>query len=170
MFQYTNLLSFETEPHNIHTIPLAREHCISYLFYFRYRTLEITPSQTPFQFLFNPVRDMNTGTNYRTIHPQNITLTIKDVFITYMNKLIEHNENLDPPFYLPSRLESLREKHYYFDVPDLETTIQRNNNPHYWVQQAIAQIKHFQYRFFQNIILNEDIVPQIVLQLLDPFT
>ena len=30
-FQYTNPLSFETEPHNIHTIPLAREHCDSYI-------------------------------------------------------------------------------------------------------------------------------------------
>ena len=36
---------------------------------------------------------MNTGTYYRTIHPQNITLSLKDVFITDMNKLIEQNEN-----------------------------------------------------------------------------
>ena len=31
IFQYTNSLPFETEPHTIHTIPLAREHCDSYL-------------------------------------------------------------------------------------------------------------------------------------------
>ena len=31
IFQYTNRLSFETEPHTIHTIPVAREHCDSYL-------------------------------------------------------------------------------------------------------------------------------------------
>ena len=53
-----------------------------------------------------------------------------DVFITYMDKLIEHNENLDPPLYLPSHLESLKEKHEYFEVSDLETKIQRHNNPH----------------------------------------
>ena len=41
-FQYTNPLPFETEPHSIHTIPLAREHCDPYLYYLRYRTLEIT--------------------------------------------------------------------------------------------------------------------------------
>ena len=33
IFQYTNPLPFETEPHTIHTIPLAREHCDSYFYY-----------------------------------------------------------------------------------------------------------------------------------------
>ena len=32
VFQYTNPLPFETEHHTIHTIPLAREHCNSYLY------------------------------------------------------------------------------------------------------------------------------------------
>ena len=93
IFQYTNPISFETEPHHIHTIPLIREHADSYLYYFRYKTLEITSSQSPFQIIFNPVHGINTETYYRTSHPQNITLSIKDVFITFMNKLIEHNEN-----------------------------------------------------------------------------
>ena len=43
IFKYTNPLPFETEPHTIHTIPLVREHCDSYLYYIRYKTLEITP-------------------------------------------------------------------------------------------------------------------------------
>ena len=33
IFQYSNPLPFETEPHTIHTIPLAREHRDSYLYY-----------------------------------------------------------------------------------------------------------------------------------------
>ena len=53
IFQYTNPLSFETEPHNIHTILLAQEHCDAYFYYFWYKTLEITQSQTPFQIIFN---------------------------------------------------------------------------------------------------------------------
>ena len=122
-FQYTNPLSFETELHNIHTIPLVREHCGSFLYYFQYKTIEPLRSQNPFQILFNPVQGKNTGTNYRTIQPQNIVLSIQDVFITYMDKLIEQNENLDKPVYLPSHLECLKEKHEYFDVPDLETKI-----------------------------------------------
>ena len=77
-----------------------------------------------------------------------------------MDKFIEHIENLDTPLYLPSHLESLKEKDEYFEVPDLETKIQRHINPHFWLQQDIAQIKHFQYRFFQNIILDDDTVPQ----------
>ena len=78
-----------------------------------------------------------------------------------MNELIEHTENLDTPLYLSFQLESPKVKHEYFEVPDLEKTIHRHNNHHYWLQQDILQIKHFQYRFFQNIILNEDLVPQI---------
>ena len=62
-----------------------------------------------------------------------------------MDKLIEHNENLEPPLYLPSQLESLKEKHDYFEVPDLETKIQRPDNHHYWLQHDMINIKHFQY-------------------------
>ena len=40
IFQYTNPLSFETEPHIIHTVPLAREHCDSYVNYIRYKALD----------------------------------------------------------------------------------------------------------------------------------
>ena len=39
IFQYTNPLPFETEPHTVHTIPLARGYCDSYLYYIRYKTL-----------------------------------------------------------------------------------------------------------------------------------
>ena len=78
-----------------------------------------------------------------------------------MDKLIKHNENLVLPLYLPSNLESLEAEHDYFEVPDLETMIQRHNNPHYWLPQAILQIKQFHYKFLQNIILNEDTVSQI---------
>ena len=60
---------------------------------------------------------------------------MRDVFITYMYKLMKHNENLDTPVYLPSHLETLTEKHEYFEVPDLEAKISRHNNPHYCLQQ-----------------------------------
>ena len=62
-----------------------------------------------------------------------------------MQKLIEFNENQDTPFCLPSHLEDLKHKSECFDVPDLETKIQRHDNPHYWLQQDIAQVKNFQY-------------------------
>ena len=123
VYQYTNPLSFETEAQTRHTTPLFREHCDPYLCYFRYKTLEITQSQTPFQIIFNAVHGVNTGIYYRTIHPQNMTLSVQDVFVTYMNNLIEYNENLDPPIYLTAHLESLKEKHDYFEVPDLQTKI-----------------------------------------------
>ena len=140
---------------------MAREHCDSYLYYIRYKTLEITSSETPFQVIFNPVKAISTGTNYRTIHPQNITLSIRNVFLTYMQKLIEFNENQKTPLYCPSHLEDLKHKSQHFEVPDLETRIQRHDNPHYWLQQDILQVKNFQYRFFNNIILTNDTIPQV---------
>ena len=128
IFQYTNPLPFETKPHTVHTIPLAREHCDSYLYYIRYKTLEITSSQTLFQVIFNPVKGINSRTFYRTIHPQNNTLSIQDVFRTYMQKLIEFNENQDTPLYCPSHLQELKHRSEYFEVPDLDTKVQRHDN------------------------------------------
>ena len=77
-----------------------------------------------------------------------------------MNKLIEQNQKLEPPLYLPSHLKSLKEKQEYFEVPELETKLQRHAIPHYWLHQDILQIKQFRYRFFQNILLNEDTIPR----------
>ena len=57
IFQYTNPPPFETEPHIVHTIPLAREHCDSYLYYIRYKTLEITSSQTPVQVTLTQLKE-----------------------------------------------------------------------------------------------------------------
>ena len=114
IFQYTNPLPFETEPHTVQTNPLAREHCDSYLYYIRYKTLEITSSQTTFQNIFNSVKGINPATFYRTIHPQNITLSIQDVFCTYMQKLIEFNENQVTPLYRSSHLQELRHRSEYF--------------------------------------------------------
>ena len=88
IFQYTNPLPFETEPHTLHTIPLAREHCDSYPYYIRYKTLEITSSQNHFQDIFNPVKGVSPGTYFRTIHPQNITLSIQEVFRTYIKHFL----------------------------------------------------------------------------------
>ena len=140
---------------------MAREHCDSYLYYIRYKTLEITSSQTPFQIIFNPVKGICPGTYYRTIHPQNITHSIQDVFHTYMQKLIEFNENQDTPLYRPSHLEELKHRFESFEVPDLDTRVQRHDNPHCWLQRDVLQIKNFQYRFFNNIILMDDTIPRV---------
>ena len=74
IIQYTNPLSFETEPQIIYTIPLMREHCDSYIFYIRYKTFDITLLQTSFQIIFNPVHGIKTGILYRTIHPQKLMI------------------------------------------------------------------------------------------------
>ena len=111
---------------------MAREHCDYYLYYIRYKTLEITSSQTTFQLIiFNPVKGISPGTFYRTIHPQNITLSIQDVFL-YIQKLIEFNENQDTPLYRPSHLEEFfrfnyqllweqKDQQAYINIPQILT-------------------------------------------------
>ena len=59
-----------------------------------------------------------------------------------MQKLIEFNENQDTPLYRPSHLQELKHRSEYFEVPDLDTKVQRHNNPHYWLQRDIVQITH----------------------------
>ena len=61
IFQYTNPIAFETEAHTMHTIPLIPEP-FEFLYYFKYKTLDIKTSQTPFPDIFNPVQVINTGT------------------------------------------------------------------------------------------------------------
>ena len=78
-----------------------------------------------------------------------------------MEKSIEYNENQDTPLYSPSHLDTLKPKVEYFEVPDLETKIQRHDNPHYWLQQDILQVKAFQCSFFSNITFNEETIPQV---------
>ena len=69
-----------------------------------------------------------------------------------MNKSIEFNENLDTPFYCPSLLENLQQKHQYFEVPDIDSKITRQNNPLYRLQQDILQITRFQYNSSTKIL------------------
>ena len=99
IFQYTNPLPFETEPHTIHTIPVAREHCDSYLYYIRYKTLEITPSQKPFQDIFNPVKVI--GEKMHPICPVGRVATCLEVFwmmVAHMSGLLSVNTSIKLKF------------------------------------------------------------------------
>ena len=49
----------------------------------------------------------------------------------------------------------------YFEVPDLDTKVQRHGNPHYWLQRDILQIKNFEFKFFTKITLTDDTIPQV---------
>ena len=76
-------------------MPILREHADSYSYYFRYKPSDINPKQTSFQITFNQFPNKNSGVLYRTIYPQIITLSIQDVFITYIHRLIEHIEHIE---------------------------------------------------------------------------
>ena len=67
-----------------------------------------------------------------------------------MQKLIEFNENQDTPLYRPSHLEDLKHESENLEVPDLETRIQRHDNPLYWLQQDILQVKKLPIQILQH--------------------
>ena len=136
--------------HSLHTSPLVREQLDPYLYYIRYKTLDINASQNPFQITFNPVQNNNYGTFYRTVCAQSIPISIKDVFVTYLNKLIEYNETLDHPLLRPSHLKSPREKRNYFEVNNIETNIKRQNHSQYWLHQDIFPIKPISVQIYAN--------------------
>ena len=77
-----------------------------------------------------------------------------------MQKLIEFNKNQDTPLYCPSHLQELKHRSEYFEVPDLDTKVQRHDNPLLATTRYFTN-KNFQYRFSNNIILTVDTIPRV---------
>ena len=75
-------------------------------------------------------------------------------FITYIQKFRYL-------FYRPSLSENLQQKHQYFEFPDIDTKINRQNFPHYRLQNDLLQDTQIQYNFSEKLTLNDDIIPQI---------
>ena len=96
IFRFKNPLPFEIEARSIHTIPLLREHLDSYLSITSDTKYVATPVEKAIQIIFNPVTDINTGICYRTNTPQkkSLRLSIQYVSLNYIEKLLDHNENL----------------------------------------------------------------------------
>ena len=83
----------------------------------------------------------------------------KNILNSKKTKIHHFTFHLD--FTTTSHSDDLKHEYDYFEVPDLEAELQRHDNPQYWLQQDILEVKTFQYRFFYNITLNNDIVPQV---------
>ena len=85
IYNYTNPLDCEQEPHTITSFPLVREHLDSYLYYIYHKKYVITSDIPSFQIIFNPVPNINTNVFRRTITPQNVHSDIEEVFNTFLN-------------------------------------------------------------------------------------
>ena len=80
--KYTNPLPLETEAHSIHTYPLVRERLDSYLYYIRYKTLDINASQNPFKIIL---------TLFKSIIPEHIIeQLIHKVFQFHLKMFLLH--------------------------------------------------------------------------------
>ena len=150
-------LPFEQFPEDIFTVPLVREHHDSYLYYIHTHTLIEDSSFLPISIIFND----NTNIYTKHIYPSNIFLPISQVFLAFLSKIEEMNNALDQPIFLPSAISELQSKESFFEIPNLEQLRQINDNPHYWLQTDLLQLKQFQYQFFHNITLNDKTIPQI---------
>ena len=118
----------------------------------------------------NPNNNQDQNSTTHNTNPDNIsTLSTSNTNVTQKFQPQQTSpRNYGPPSISPQYLNITAEHNSpqqgnqeYFKEQDLETSISRHNNPHYWLIQDILQIKQFQYRFFQNIIPKEDTVPQI---------
>ena len=76
-----------------------------------------------------------------------------------MDKLVGHNANFYSPTYRPAHLENHKEKLEYFEVPVLKQKY--DDTITLIIGYNKFPITQFQYKLLQNIIPNEDIIPQI---------
>ena len=158
---YTQPLPFENEPHTIETIPLIREHLDTYLFYIRYKDLTITTEYPAFQISF-PQQGPNSSHIYRrTINPINLPVPIKQVFHAFLNNVKDHNLALETPNISPNALDELQRYINNFDVEIIERLVNPEDNPHHWLQSDILRIQNFLYRYFKDLTLNDQTIPQI---------
>ena len=145
-------LSLVHSPLRIYILFLSLENLHdSYLYYIHTHTLIENSSFPPISIIFND----NTNIYTKHIYPSNIFLPISQVFLAFLSKIEEMNNALDQPIFLPSAISELQSKESYFEIPNLEQLRQINDNPHYWLQTDLLQLKQFQYQFFHNITLND---------------
>ena len=132
VYNYTEPLPFENEPHSIETIPLIREHLDTYLFYIRNRSTTASTEYPSFQVTFPELEVTSSKTYRRTINPINLQAPIQEVFYAFLNRVKEHNIALETPKYSPNALEELENSTQYFEVENIETLISTRDNPHHW--------------------------------------
>ena len=115
--------------------------------------------------MFNQVSYVNSGTFHRTSYLQNITLSIQDIFIFHINRLIEHKKFQKYQFIVLLFWKVLKKNTNFLKFMILKQRYKDITILNIWLKQQILQIKHFQYKFFQNVIINEDTNPQFFFTL-----
>ena len=152
-------LSFETFPEDIYTIPLIREHHDSYSYYIDTHLIVETPDEPPFSIPFtSPIN--HSDTFRKNIHPNNICISIAQVFTTFLNNLLE-KRNLPLHVFNPSSTQTVLQKESLFDLPNFEQFRAIEIIPHHWLTTDILQIHHFHNQFFQNLTPNASTKEQI---------
>ena len=160
IYNSTTPLSFETYPEDIYTIPLIREHHDSYLYYIDTHSLVANSEELPFSIPFTSSTNRS-DTFRKNICPNNIYISIANVFTTFLKHLQDKNNLLPIHVFNPSSIQDLLQKESLFDLPNIEQFRTIENNPHYWLTTDILQIHHFQYQLFQNLTLTTKTKEQI---------
>ena len=90
VYNFTQPPSFQSEPYDLETIPLIREHLDTYLFYFRYGSTTVSTEDPSFQITF-PQQETSSIQTYRTtINPINLQIPIKEVSYAFLSRVQEH--------------------------------------------------------------------------------
>ena len=128
IYNSTTPLSFETYPEDIYTIPLIREHHDSYLYYIETHSLVANSEEPLFSIPFTSFTNRS-DTFRKNIYPNNIYISIANVFTTFLNHLQEKNNLLPKHVFNPSSIQDLLQKESLFDLPDIEHFRTIENNP-----------------------------------------
>ena len=89
----------------------------------------------------------------KNIYPHNIYISIANVFTTFLNNLQEKNHILPKHVFNPSSIQTLLQKEYLFDLPNIEQFRTIENNLHHWLTTDILQIIIFKTNFFKTLLL-----------------
>ena len=160
IYNSTTPLSFETYPEDIYTTPPFREHHDFYLYYIDTHSLVANSEEPPFSIPFTSLTTRS-DTFRKNIYPNNIYISVANVFTTFLNHLQEKNNLLPKHVFNPSFIQDLLQKESLFDLPSIEQFRTIEHNPHHWLTTDILQIHQFQYQFFQNLTLNTKTKEQI---------
>ena len=148
IYNSTTPLSFETYPEDIHTIPLIREHHDSYLYYIDTHSLFENSEEPPLSIPFTSFTNRS-DTFRKNIYPNNIYISIANVFTTFLNHLQEKNNLLPKHIFNPSFLHDLLQKESLFDLPKIEQFRTIENNPHHCLLPIFFKFTIFNINSFR---------------------
>ena len=108
----------------------------------------------------------------KNLHPSNCTSlyqsyqssnSLSEVFQSFLNRVKDHNWNLQTPSSCLIALEELERKIKFSEVENIKTLVRIENNPHHWLQADTLRIQNFLNTFSRDINICDQTISQFKL-------